>query len=248
MKIAIRMDDITPDMDWAKFLRFKELCDLYQVKPLIGVVPENQDSMLHIDEAREDFWEYILQLQKDGWSIAQHGCTHIYSTKKKGCFPLNALSEFAGRSYEEQYATLKQGKQVLEEHGIYTDMFMAPAHSYDKNTLKALKALGFTKLTDGFGETPYRWQELVFYPISFKQSSSLNKKKGYTTFVIHTNTMNDRDFERYENLFQAYSDRLISYNEYMKQEPKQRNWLGAVKEYAIAMTKYCLVRVASLRK
>lgn len=242
------MDDITPDMDWAKFLRFKELCDLYQVKPLIGVVPENQDSMLHIDEAREDFWEYILQLQKDGWCIAQHGCTHIYSTKKKGCFPLNALSEFAGRNYEEQYATLKQGKQVLEEHGIYTDMFMAPAHSYDKNTLKALKALGFTKLTDGFGETPYRWQELVFYPISFKQSSSLNKKKGYTTFVIHTNTMNDRDFERYENLFQAYSDRLISYNEYMKQEPKQRNWLGAVKEYAIAMTKYCLVRVASLRK
>ena len=48
MKITIRMDDITPDMDWAKFLRFKELCDLYQVKPLIGVVPANQDTMLHI--------------------------------------------------------------------------------------------------------------------------------------------------------------------------------------------------------
>ena len=98
MKIAIRMDDITPDMDWAKFLRFKELCDLYQVKPLIGVVPENQDSMLHIDEAREDFWEYLLQLEKEGWTIAQHGCTHIYSTKKKGCFPLNAISEYAGKN------------------------------------------------------------------------------------------------------------------------------------------------------
>ena len=60
--------------------------------------------------------------------------------------------------------------------------------------------------------------------------------------------MNDKDFERYENLFQAYSDRLISYNEYMKQKPKQRNWVGAVKEYAIAMTKYYLVRIASLRK
>ena len=44
MKIAIRMDDITPDMDWAKFLRFKELCDLYQVKPLIGVVPAYSES------------------------------------------------------------------------------------------------------------------------------------------------------------------------------------------------------------
>ena len=65
MNISIRMDDITPDMDWAKFLRFKELCDLYQVKPLIGVVPENQDAMLHIDEVRDDFWEYLLQLEKE---------------------------------------------------------------------------------------------------------------------------------------------------------------------------------------
>ncbi|MDE6984516.1 MAG: DUF2334 domain-containing protein, partial [Lachnospiraceae bacterium] len=39
MKISIRMDDITPDMDWAKFLRFKALCDRDQIKPLIGVLP-----------------------------------------------------------------------------------------------------------------------------------------------------------------------------------------------------------------
>ena len=116
MNISIRMDDITPDMDWAKFLRFKELCDLYQVKPLIGVVPENQDSMLHIDEARDDFWEYLLQLKDEGWVIAQHGCTHIYSTKKKGCFPLNAISEYAGKSYDEQLASLKKGKEILESH------------------------------------------------------------------------------------------------------------------------------------
>ena len=144
MKIAIRLDDITPDMDWAKFLRFKELCDLYQVKPLIGVVPENKDSMLCVDEKREDFWEYLLQLKNEGWMIAQHGCTHIYSTKKKGCFPLNALSEFAGRPFEEQLTCLKCGKQILEGHGIFTDIFMAPAHSYDQNTLKALKEAGFT--------------------------------------------------------------------------------------------------------
>ena len=39
MKIAVRLDDITPDMDWEGFLCFKELLDRYQVKPLIGVVP-----------------------------------------------------------------------------------------------------------------------------------------------------------------------------------------------------------------
>jgi hypothetical protein len=43
MKIAVRLDDITPDMDWERFYKFKALLDRYQVKPLIGVVPDNRD-------------------------------------------------------------------------------------------------------------------------------------------------------------------------------------------------------------
>lgn len=246
MKISIRMDDITPDMDWTRFLRFKELCDLYQVKPLIGVVPENHDSMLQIDEAREDFWEYLLQLQKEGWSIAQHGCTHIYSTKKRGCFPLNAISEYAGKPYEEQLCSLKKGKAALESHGIHTDIFMAPAHSYDKNTLKALKAAGFTRITDGFGSAPYEWKGMTFYPISFQQSSSLKQEKGYTTFVVHANTMNDKDFERYEKMFREYKSRLISYREYLEAEPLKRGIWGRMQEYLMASAKYFLVRIKNI--
>ena len=90
--------------------------------------------------------EYLHTLQSEGWCIAQHGCTHIYNTHKKGCFPLNALSEYAGNSYENQYASLEKGQKILKEHEIHTDIFMAPAHSYDYNTLKALKKLGFTKI------------------------------------------------------------------------------------------------------
>lgn len=248
MKIAIRLDDITPDMDWAKFLRFKELCDLYQVKPLIGVVPENKDSMLCVDEKREDFWEYLLQLKNEGWMIAQHGCTHIYSTKKKGCFPLNALSEFAGRPFEEQLTCLKCGKQILEGHGIFTDIFMAPAHSYDQNTLKALKEAGFTKITDGFGDAPYVWQGMTFYPISFKQSSSLKRKKGYTTFVLHVNTMNDSDFKRYETIFAEQKENLISYQQYLDVQAQVRSTMGRVREYLMAISKFILVRIKSIRK
>ena len=151
MKISIRMDDITPDMDWEKFLRFKALCDSHHIKPLIGIVPHNRDKNLSIDAPRDDFWEYVRQLQSQGWTVAQHGFDHIYRTKKMGCFPLNRLSEFAGLGYDAQYERLKNGKLILEANNIKTDIFMAPAHSYDKNTLKALKALGFSKITDGFG-------------------------------------------------------------------------------------------------
>ena len=120
MKIAIRMDDITPDMDWAKFLKFKELCDLYQVKPLIGVVPKNEDKSLKKGKPRADFWEYIRALQKDGWTVAQHGYTHVYATANPGLFPLNRLSEFAGVEYSEQYEAIRFGQNILKEHGIET--------------------------------------------------------------------------------------------------------------------------------
>ena len=220
------MDDMTPDMDWAKFLRFKELCDVYDVIPLIGVVRAIQDTMLHIGVPRADYWEYLHTLQSEGWCIAQHGYTHIYNTHKKGCFPLNALSEYAGNSYEDQYASLEKGQKILKEHEIHTDIFMAPAHSYDYNTLKALRELGFTKITDGFGRQPYQWQGLTFYPISFKQSNSLKQEKGYTTFVVHANTMNDQDFARYEQMFAQYKDKFISYTEYLQADTVKRSMPG----------------------
>lgn len=251
MKIAIRMDDITPDMNWAKFLRFKALCDQYQVRPLIGIVPANMDETLHIVEPEDspvkDFWNYIKELAHEGWCVAQHGVTHIYKTKKMGCFPLNRLSEFAGIAYEQQYEALRQGKAVLEKHNIKTDIFMAPAHSFDRNTIKALGKLGFCRLTDGFGDCPYTRWGMTFYPISHRQGSVLKKKgkKGCTTFVVHTNTMNDRDFERYERLFSDYRDRLVSYSELLKMKPQKRSLFGNGKEYIMAVTKFALVAIKS---
>ena len=46
MKITIRMDDITPGMDWKKFERFKAILDKHGGKPLVGVVPVNRAKRL----------------------------------------------------------------------------------------------------------------------------------------------------------------------------------------------------------
>ena len=243
MKICIRMDDITPDMDWAKFLRFQELCDRYQVKPLIGVVPKNEDPNLQIDQPREDFWEYIKELQKRGWTIAQHGYVHVYTTKEAGMFPLNPFSEFAGVAYSEQYEALRLGQNILREHGIETDIFMAPGHSYDRYTFKALENLGFWRITDGFGKLPYIRDYMVFYPISYSQSRALRAKSGYTTFVVHTNTMEEKDFKRYEQMFENYKDRFISYSELLTIEPQIRGMFGKLKEYVMAAAKSTLIKM-----
>ncbi|MGN1181341.1 MAG: DUF2334 domain-containing protein [Suilimivivens sp.] len=245
MKIAVRLDDITPDMDWQRFLTFKALLDKYQVKPLIGIVPDNRDENLKGTQegAPEDFWSYIKELQADGWCIALHGCTHIYTTKKGGIFPLNDFSEFAGVSYERQSEMLAEGKRILREKGIETSLFMAPAHSYDNNTLKALKENGFTGLTDGFGMRPYRWKGLTFYPISFQLSKTLQKKKGYSTMVVHTGTLNEEDLKRYEGYFARPGVEWISYSEYLEQEPVACSFLTRWKEFLMAKMKYLLVKL-----
>ncbi len=241
MKIAVRLDDITPDMDWKKFLKFKELLDLYKIKPLIGVVPINKDPDLKIDKAKENFPEYILGLQKEGWVIAMHGYSHVYDSKKGGLFPLNHFSEFAGHSLEEQEKRIKEGKTLLAKQGIYTDIFMAPAHSYDKNTLTALKKHGFTKITDGFGKSPYIWKDLCFYPISFRLSDSLKKPEGCTTMVVHTNTIEDMKY--YENLFAKHCEKFIDYNDFLKIDANKQNHVNRWKEAVLANVKHILVKV-----
>lgn len=240
-KIAVRMDDITPDMDWQKFFRFKELLDLYQVKPLIGVVPENRDENLKRDLEKEDYWEYIRDLQKQGWTIAMHGCYHVYDSNEGGIFPLNHFSEFAGHPFALQEEKIRKGKQVLEEKGILTDIFMAPGHSYDKNTLKALKQNGFTRMTDGFGESPYCYRGITFYPISFLLKKSLEKKKGYTTMVIHANTL--EDFSYYEAVLETHKEKLISFEEYLKAPAVTAGFGKRVGEYLLASLKHLLVNI-----
>lgn len=250
MRITVRLDDITPDMDWERFLKFKALLDQYQVKPLIGVVPDNQDENLikrNQDKFKNanslDFWEYVKQLREDGWVIAMHGHRHIYSTHKGGIFPLNNFSEFAGLSVVKQKEMLSEGRKILAEKGIETDIFMAPAHSYDNNTLKALKETGFKALTDGFGNKPYQWKGLTFYPVSFQLSSTLRKKSGYSTMVIHTGTTSDKELERYKEYFERTDIEWISYSEYLKQPVMKRGYFGRGKEFLMAKGKYLLMKL-----
>lgn len=243
MKIAVRMDDVTPDMNWERFYAFKALLDQYGIRPLIGVVPDNRDENLHCCEENPDFWTYIKELQTQGWVVAMHGFQHIYTTPKGGMFPLNHFSEFAGIPYEKQCEMLCCGKKLLEQKGIDTELFMAPAHSYDRNTLKALTANGFTCMTDGFGRAPYRYKGLTFYPIPFMLERSLRKQKGCTTMVVHTNTMNDRDLIRYERLLAEYKESFVSYGELFQEKTVKRGVLGRAAEYLLAAAKHVLVRI-----
>lgn len=246
MKIAVRMDDITPDMDWKKFYRAKEILDNAGIKPLIGIVPLNEDQNLKIDEVNKDYYDIMRSLQQSGWVIALHGWHHKYTTSKGGIFPLNKFSEFAGVPYDRQLQMISEGRAELLCHDISTDIFMAPGHSYDKHTLKALRECGFTKITDGFGSKPYTRFGLTFYPISFLIARSMRKIDGYTTLVLHTNTMRDSDFEllesrvRGDNLPNA---QFISYKEYLEVPSVYGGIIHGLYEWILATFKRVMVKL-----
>lgn len=242
-KIAVRMDDITPDMNWENFHFFQKLFKEAKITPLLGIVPDNQDPKLSCEAPRDDFYEVMKELEQEGYCLAMHGFHHLYTTKSGGIFPLNNYSEFAGIPYEKQKEMLLLGKEKLKEHGIDTDIFMAPAHSYDKNTLRALRETGFTKITDGFGKQPYLDKGLIFFPISFLLSRSLKQKKGVTTLVLHANTVTEAEKERYAKIFRDYGRNMISYSEYLKMEPAARGIWGRMAEYLLAKCKFILVRL-----
>ncbi len=245
MKIAIRMDDISPRMDWAKWKRANQILVKHNITPLLGVVPDNQDlNLIKENETapKEEFWAFLRQCQEKGYVLALHGCHHVYDTKKGGMFPLNTFSEFAGHSYEKQYERLACGQKILEEHGIRTELFMAPAHSYDRNTLRALCRLGITKMTDGFGTKPYVYRGITFYPIAHHLEKQWNKQ-GYTTYVLHTNTMEEKDFERLERIVSKQD--VISYTTYLQAKAKRAGILHRLWEYWMAKAKHVLVTIRS---
>lgn len=248
MKIAVRLDDITPDMDWEKFRRLETLLDENNIAPLIGIVPDNQDPNLMRNPVMADFEVQIKKWENRGWVLAMHGWKHIYTTKKGGLFPLNNFSEFAGVAKEKQREMILDGKHKLLGMGVKTDIFMAPAHSFDKNTLSLLKEAGFQYITDGFGNQPYRWNGLTFLPIAFQKNKDIEKSEGYTTLVFHTNTMNEQDFLAFEKTLQKHKNDFISYREYLTVPARKQTVAGRVKEYSMAMAKRWLVMLYSFRK
>ncbi|MBR3307859.1 MAG: DUF2334 domain-containing protein [Lachnospiraceae bacterium] len=254
-KIAVRIDDITPEMDWKRFKRFEDLLDKYGIKPLIGVIPACEDQKLDAGEDRnkdfDDRARYAAWLKEridEGWTVAVHGYHHVYTTKCGGLFPLNPKAEFAGVRYSRQIHMLRNGRKKLKELGIDSRIFMAPGHSFDGNTLKALKEAGYTYVTDGYGNGPFLRKGLKFLPISFLKDRELKKQEGVTTFVVHTWELEDEDIEEWEKLFGGQRERFIDYGELLSMKARKRSFVCDIAEFLCAFLKGAVGRIMKAMK
>lgn len=214
--LLIRLDDITDHMNWELMKKSEKLFDKYNVKPLLGVIPNNKDKEFLKFEKKNDFWEQVRNWQKKGWEISMHGFTHVYDkeTNKKDFFGYGGRSEFFGHPLDVQIEKIAHGLQVFKSEGIKIRSFFAPNHTYDENTFKALKENRLNYIIDGYGFYPYKDYEINFIPQLFYKEIML--PFGIQSTQVHLNYMNDIDFIRFEKFIKNNAKKTINFDEVLK--------------------------------
>ena len=222
----LRLDDASEYMDIKKWKRMEELLDKYGIKPIYGIIPANEDPELLKYGRVEGFWNLMISWKEKGWTPALHGYTHVFETEDGGINPVNSRSEFAGVSLERQRQKIKKGYSTLKEHGILPTVFFAPAHTFDKNTLVALKEeTPIRVISDTVANDVYFDDGIYFVP----QQSGHCRKLPFktTTFCYHPNIMDDATFLGLEEFLKRNKD-FFSQFDIMKFRMRKKSFLDGI--------------------
>ena len=211
-KYLIRFDDINPRMNWDSFLDLKLILEENNIKSILGVIPDCKDTEFLNYKENKSFINLLNNYKEYGDSIAQHGYQHIYDSKDRGIFGSDDKSEFAGLDFKTQLTRIKSGKDILIKKSLWEPIFMAPSHSFDVNTLKALKNLSFKYVLDGFSLNPYNMKNLIFIPQII--SKPLPKFiPGVSQLCIHINTISDYEIKKLKNFISINKSDFITLEE-----------------------------------
>ena len=204
MKILIRFDDIAENMNWHLMEKCEKIFDELNIKPVMGVIPNNKDKDLLVYPKKENFWQIVKKWQLKGWEIAMHGYNHIYDndTNKKDFFEYGGKSEFYGHSLNSQSKKIKKGLEIFKKNDIKIRTFFSPNHTYDFNTFKALKLSGINEVIDGYGLKPYLENNIKFIPQLFYKPFFL--PFGLQTTQIHLNYWTENEFNKFSELIYKY--------------------------------------------
>lgn len=229
-KYLIRLDDACPTMDAAKWQRMEDILDHYGVRPMVGIIPHNEDPLQMIDVEDPDFWGKVSKWESKGWAIALHGYDHCYISNEgmKGLNPLWERSEFAGVSLEKQKEKIREGVQILRSHNIDPKYFFAPSHTYDSNTLRALKEESNIRvISDTIAIKPYKYGEFAIIPQLGGHCSKMIIH-GVWTFCLHPSVMSEENFIATENFIKAHKKEFVGFDDLDLRNLKKKDLVSRV--------------------
>lgn len=207
----IRLDDASDHMHIENWTRMERMLDKNGIQPLVGVIPVNRDPMLLQFPEDSLFWEKAKHWQERGWRIALHGYEHVYSTNCGGINPVHDKSEFAGHTLEEQRRKIGEGFRVLRDKGLKPDVFFAPSHTFDENTLEAPRLeTDVRMISDTVANDTYHRNGFTFIPQQAGRVRELPFK--LTTICLHPNFTTEREFAEMEAFFKAHQGEFLDPN------------------------------------
>lgn len=221
----MRLDDACEKMDVCKWEQMERLLDKYDIKPLVGVIPNCMDEQMDKYPIDNAFWDKVHAWEEKGWCIAVHGYDHVYTvTDCGGLNPINKESEFANVPIEIQKEKIRTALEIFRNNSIEPKVFFAPSHTFDKNTIKALKEESNIRIiSDTIAFKAYSKYGITFVP---QQSGRVRKLPFNTvTFCYHPNVMQDKDFIELESFLSLYKTKFIPFP---IQETKRKKGLADV--------------------
>ena len=226
----IRLDDASDRMHIENWARIQRLLEENGIKPLVGVIPLNRDPLMEQFPMDPMFWDKARRWQEKGWRIALHGYEHVYSTQCAGINPVHNKSEFAGHPLEIQREKIREGLRILKEKGLHPTAFFAPSHTFDRNTLEALRLESDIRvISDTVANDTYCRYGFTFVPQQAGRVRELPFK--VTTICLHPNFTTDREFDEIEAFFKSHPGQFLDPNAIMP-TTRKRSLLDRGYEFA----------------
>lgn len=213
----LRFDDLCPTISPNRWERCRKLVDEFGIRPILAVIPDNQDSELKHAPQDPSFWAVLREMEAAGAAIAVHGYRHVCRSRAPNELNLHRRSEFAGIDFKTQRDWIQKGFDILRENGLHPRLWVAPRHGFDRNTFRALRELGVEHISDGFARIPYLRHGLTWIPQQLW--SPMVKSRGLWTICTHPYAASAFEIERLRSFLESHAADFTSFDRVLKEFP-----------------------------
>lgn len=228
-RYLIRFDDLCPTMLRDPLERFLSIVTRYGVRPILAVVPDNQDPALNLQANDPEFWDRMKSLEVAGATIAMHGYRHQCTSRGTSFLGLHDETEFAGVEESQQRIWIRTGLTILRDHGLSPRLFVAPRHGFDRSTLRALAREGLGILSDGFARRPFTRHDVIWIPQQLWEP--IEKPSGLWTVCIHPNTAPATLERKLEQFLEKHAKNVTCFDEVIVgRQPVALTWTERARE------------------
>jgi len=205
----LRFDDFCPTMSHTRWNRFHMIIRAFGIRPILSVIPDNQNPELMLSQADPEFWMEMRQLERSGATIAMQGYRNVCASGGKSLIGAERKTEFAGVDERQQQEWIHTGLEILRGHGLTPRVFVAPHRGFDEATLRVLCVEGLLFLSDGFGRAPYLRGGVTWIPQQL--SIPEHQSSGLWTIGIHTNSAPNTVVGKLGEFLRRYAGQLTSF-------------------------------------